>query len=454
MAVKRSILLADDDENLRRVVEYQLAEEGYRVTAVASGAEALDRLRERRFDLLVTDILMPGTDGLELMGRVRMTAPDMLAIVITAHGDVATAVRAMQLGAIDFLEKPFTRDRLLVAVRKALDVVDLKDENRRLRALVQERSGFENIVGSSSGLRAFMDDLDRAAASDATVLILGESGTGKELAARALHARSGRADGPFVVVNCAAIPENLIESELFGHRRGAFTGAIEERKGKFELAHRGTLFLDEVGELPPALQPRLLRVLQEGEVDKIGAEHPVRVDVRLVAATHGDLAARIKQGTFREDLYYRLNVIPLRLPPLRERREDLPALVEHFLVKHAKRHGRAVPRVEPAAFERLERYDWPGNVRELENLIERLVVLSRSESIREADLPEFLLSAGAGLGGIRMVVPQEGVSLEAVERGLLEEALRRCEGNHSRAARFLDLSRQTLLYRLKKFGLR
>jgi two-component system NtrC family response regulator len=454
MAVKRSILLADDDENLRRVVEYQLAEEGYRVTAVASGAEALDRLRERRFDLLVTDILMPGTDGLELMGRVRMTAPDMLAIVITAHGDVATAVRAMQLGAIDFLEKPFTRDRLLVAVRKALDVVDLKDENRRLRALVQERSGFENIVGSSSGLRAFMDDLDRAAASDATVLILGESGTGKELAARALHARSGRADGPFVVVNCAAIPENLIESELFGHRRGAFTGAIEERKGKFELAHRGTLFLDEVGELPPALQPRLLRVLQEGEVDKIGAEQTVRVDVRLVAATHGDLAARIKQGTFREDLYYRLNVIPLRLPPLRERREDLPALVEHFLVKHAKRHGRAVPRVEPAAFERLERYDWPGNVRELENLIERLVVLSRSESIREADLPEFLLSAGAGLGGIRMVVPQEGVSLEAVERGLLEEALRRCEGNHSRAARFLDLSRQTLLYRLKKFGLR
>jgi two-component system NtrC family response regulator len=388
------------------------------------------------------------------MGRVRMTAPDMLAIVITAHGDVATAVRAMQLGAIDFLEKPFTRDRLLVAVRKAGDVVDLKDENRRLRALVQERSGFENIVGSSSGLRAFMDDLDRAAASDATVLILGESGTGKELAARALHARSGRADGPFVVVNCAAIPENLIESELFGHRRGAFTGAIEERKGKFELAHRGTLFLDEVGELPPALQPRLLRVLQEGEVDKIGAEHPVRVDVRLVAATHGDLAARIKQGTFREDLYYRLNVIPLRLPPLRERREDLPALVEHFLVKHAKRHGRAVPRVEPAAFKRLERYDWPGNVRELENLIERLVVLSRSESIREADLPEFLLSAGAGLGGIRMVVPQEGVSLEAVERGLLEEALRRCEGNHSRAARFLDLSRQTLLYRLKKFGLR
>jgi DNA-binding NtrC family response regulator len=453
-AGKHTLLVVDDDASLRRVVEYQLTEAGYAVTAAASAEEGLQALRAGAFDLVVTDVLMPGMDGIEFLDRGRVLRPETAFVVVTAHGDVATAVRAMQLGALDFLEKPFTRDRLLLAVGKALEVVKLRDENRRLRAMVQEHGSFANIIGSSPALRAVLRDLSLAADSDATVLILGESGTGKELAARALHLNSRRKSGPFVVVNCAAIPEGLIESELFGHRRGAFTGATEDRKGKFELADGGTLLLDEVGELPLALQPRLLRVLQEGEVDKVGAPSPVRVDVRVVTATHQDLEARVREGTFREDLWYRLNVIPLRLPPLRERPEDVPLLVEHLLIKHSRRHGRSVPRLSPEAFNRLERYDWPGNVRELENLLERLVVLSRSETIEEGDLPETLLREAPRFGGVRMELPPAGIALSEVERELLEEALRRSGGNQSRAARFLGISRQTLLYRLKKFGIR
>jgi len=285
-----SILLVDDDPSLSRVVEYQLTEAGYGVRCAARAEEALEILRERAFDLILTDLLMPGMDGMELMERLRVLHPDAVVIVITAHGDVATAVRAMQGGALDFLEKPFSRERLQVAVRRALEFGDLRDENRRLRALVQEHGNFENILGSSSALQAALSDLKLAASSDATVLILGESGTGKELAARALHLNSRRKDGPFVVVNCAAIPENLIESELFGHRRGAFTGATEDRAGKFETASGGTLFLDEVAELPLQLQPRLLRVLQEGEVDVVGASAARPVDVRVVASTHQNRA--------------------------------------------------------------------------------------------------------------------------------------------------------------------
>jgi len=448
-----SILLVDDDASLRRVVEYQLTEAGHEVKCAAQAEEGLEALRGRSFDLIVTDLLMPGIDGIQLLERARVLRPEALVIVITAHGDVGIAVRAMQLGALDFLEKPFSRERLLLAVRKALELRDLRDEVRRLRALVQERGSFEEIVGSSPALQASLADLKLAAASDATVLILAESGTGKELAARALHANSRRAKGPFVVVNCAAIPESLIESELFGHRRGAFTGAIEDRAGKFELASGGTLFLDEVAELPLPLQPRLLRVLQEGEADKIGSPAPVRVDVRLVASTHRDLEARIRDGTFRADLFYRLNVVPLLLPPLRDRLEDLPALIDHFLLKHARRHGRPAPQLAAEVLDRFERYDWPGNVRELENLLERLVVLARTDRVTEADLPEPLRRELPRFGGARIELPAGGISLEEVERGLLEEALRRCAGNQSQAARFLGITRQTLLYRMKKFEL-
>ena len=448
-----SILVVDDDPSLRRVVVYQLEQEGYRVAGAASGAEAVEAVRAGSVDLLITDVMMLGMDGLELVDRVRATAPDVVPIVITAHGDVATAVRAMQSGAFDFVEKPFTRERMLVSVAKALAYAGLRDENRRLRALVAGRADLGAIVGSSSSLRAFLDDLRLAADSDATVLLFGESGTGKELAARAIHEGSPRRAGPFVVVNGAAIPESLVESELFGHRKGSFTGATEDRKGKFEAAGGGTIFLDEIGDLPLPAQARLLRVLQEGEVDKVGATAPLRVDVRVVAATRVDLEARVREGTFREDLWYRLNVIPLRIPPLRERPGDVPLLVEHFLVKHAQRHGRPVPRVEPDALDRLERYDWPGNVRELENLLERLVVLGRSETIGAADLPEALRRDAPRFGGARMDLPPGGIVLEDVERGLIEEALRRSGGNQSATARFLGISRQTLIYRMKKFGL-
>ncbi len=448
-----SILVVDDDSSLRRVVVYQLEQEGYRVTGAASGAEAIEAVRGGGVDLLITDVMMPGMDGLELVDRVRASAPDVVPIVITAHGDVATAVRAMQSGAFDFVEKPFTRERLLASVGKAIAYASLRDENRRLRALVGGGADSGAIIGSSSSLRAFLDDLRLAADSDATVLLFGESGTGKELAAHAIHEGSPRRNRPFVVVNCAAIPESLVESELFGHRKGSFTGATEDRKGKFESAGEGTIFLDEIGDLPLPAQARLLRVLQEGEVDKVGASAPVRVDVRVVAATRVDLEARVREGTFREDLWYRLNVIPLRIPPLRERPGDVPLLVEHLLVKHAQRHSRPVPRIEPAALDRLERYDWPGNVRELENLLERLVVLGRSETIAATDLPEALRRDAPRFGGARMDLPPGGIVLEDVERGLIEEALRRSAGNQSSAARFLGISRQTLIYRMKKFGL-
>jgi two-component system NtrC family response regulator len=449
-----SILVVDDDDNLRRVIEYQLSEERFLVSSAPSAAAALEALRDRPVNLLITDVLMPGMSGIELLERVRILHPDTAVIVITAHGDVAKAVRAMQMGALDFLEKPFGRERLLVSVRRALEFAGLRDENRRLRALVQKEESFEEIIGSSDALRNAMSDLRRAADSDATLLLLGESGTGKELAARAIHLHSRRKEGPFVVVNCGAIPESLIESELFGHRRGAFTGATEDRRGKFELASGGTVFLDEVAELPSPLQPKLLRVLQEGEVDKIGAGEPVRVDCRIVAATHHDLEARVREGSFREDLWYRLNVVPLRMPALRERIEDIPVLAEHFLLEHSRRHGRPVPRLLPEVFDRFERYDWPGNVRELANVLERLVVLGEEETIAVEDLPEALRRDLPRFGGARVEIPAGGIVLEDLEKGLIEEALRRCGGNQSAASRFLGISRQTLLYRMQKFGLR
>lgn len=448
-----SILLVDDDDNLRRVVEFQLRKSGYSATGVPSAEAALEALRSQVPDLIITDLLMPGMDGIQLLERISILHPDVVTIVITAHGDVSRAVRAMQLGALDFLEKPFVHDRLLVAVRKALNLVGLRDENRRLRAMVQDHESFENIIGSSSTLHAVLADLRLAADSDATVLILGESGTGKELAARALHLNSPRKENPFVIVNSGAIPENLIESNLFGHRKGAFTGAIEDRKGKFELASGGTIFLDEVAELPLVLQPKLLRVLQEGEVDKVGASHPIQVDVRVVAATHQDLEARVREGTFREDLWYRLNVIPLRMPPLRERRDDIPLLVDHFICKLAERYHRPTPRLSPEVFEKFDRYDWPGNVRELENLLARLIVLAKSDTVNADDLPEAFHKELPRYGGIRLDVPAGGIVLEEVEKGLVEEALRRCRGNKSAAARFLGVSRQTLLYRMQKHGL-
>jgi two-component system NtrC family response regulator len=444
----------DDDTSLRRVIEYELNEEGYDVTAVPGPPEALDALRSRAFDLVLSDILMPGMDGIELLARVKAMAPETVVVMITAHGTVETAVKAMQNGAFDFLLKPFSGDRLRVAVRKALEVRALFLENRVLREAARERYSFENIVGTSPAMRQVFEDVSRAAESDATVLLTGESGTGKELFARALHFNSRRRKGPFVTVNFGAIPETLVESELFGYRKGAFTGATEDRTGKFEAAHRGTVFLDEIGEIPLALQPKILRVLQEGEVDRLGATSARKVDFRVVAATNRDLEALVAEGRFREDLYYRVHVIPIRLPPLRERREDIPLLVEHFLLKHARKHERKPPRLAPEVFARFDRHDWPGNVRELENLIERIVVLSRGDVVGPELLPLPVSREGPRYGGLAIDIPEDGLRLEEVERALLQEALRRHGGNQSRAARFLGISRQTLIYRMQKHELR
>lgn len=450
-----SVLFADDEDSFRRVHEYQLQQAGYRVTGVADGGAALDAFREGLHDLVVTDIRMPGLDGLELLARLRAISPGTPVVVVTGHGTIETAVEAMKQGAFDFLTKPFPGDQLRLTLERALEFSRLQRENRELRRAVERRFAFDNIVGSSSSMKALFDSLELAARTESTVLIAGETGTGKELVARAIHHNGPRRRGPFVTLNCGAIPGSLIESELFGHRRGAFTGAVADRRGRFEAAEGGTLFLDEVGEIPSELQPKLLRALESGEIDPVGAGEPARVDVRIVAATNRDLERMVEEGRFRRDLYYRLAVVPLRVPPLRDRREDIPLLAEHFLRKMAERTERPNLRIPPEAFALFDRYDWPGNVRELENAIERLVVMSREDLLSLDALPARIRGAeGEGGAAGRFRLPPAGIDLEEVEREFIRQALERHEGNRTKAARALGLTRNTLLYRMQKYGLR
>jgi two-component system NtrC family response regulator len=460
------ILLADDDPNFRKVVAYNLARMGTTVEAVANGREALERLASgQAFDVLLTDVRMPEMDGLELLRALRRRereaaqapgAPDapprrLPVILITAHGDIEMAVQAMHDGADDFLTKPFERDRLAEKIERALRPGRLERENRALREELGRRCSFDGIVGSSPAMRELFDLMGRVAQRDATVLILGESGTGKELVARALHASGPRAAGPFVAVNCAAIPPMLLESELFGHVRGAFTGADQSREGRFQLANGGTLLLDEIGDMPPELQAKILRVLQEREVEPVGAERPVPVDVRIVAATHRDLERLARDGDFRQDLFYRLNVVALCVPPLRDRREDIPLLAKRFL----ERFGEPDVRLERDALERLSSWSWPGNVRELENAIERALALRADPArITAADLalvepPRLADAAQAAL----YEIPDQGIVLDEVERRLIESALAKTGGNQTRAARLLGITRQKLIYRMQKHGL-
>jgi two-component system NtrC family response regulator len=449
-----SVLLADDDESFRRVQEYQLRQAGYEVTSCGDGHAALDTFRRQLPDLVVTDIRMPGLDGLELLARLLAIAPDKPVVVVTGHGTIETAVEAMKQGAFDFLTKPFPGEKLRLTLERALEFARLQRENRELRRAVEGRFSFQNLIGSSPPMRALFDSLELVAASESTVMITGETGTGKELVARAIHYNSARRQGPFVALSCGAIPEALMEAELFGYVKGAFTGADGDRAGKFESAEGGSLFLDEIGELPVNLQPKLLRVLQSGEVDRVGADRPVRVDVRILVATHRDLEKMIEKGEFREDLYYRLAVVPLQVPPLRDRREDIPLLAEHFLQKLAERSGRRGLRLPPEIFALLDRYSWPGNVRELENAIERLVVLSRGERLGIEALSEKIRGGGRGPGGSSFPLPPQGIQLEELEKDLIGQALRRHGGNRTRAARELGLTRNTLLYRMQKYGLR
>jgi DNA-binding NtrC family response regulator len=447
------ILVVDDEESLRRVTQLRLEAAGYHVNAVPDGFQALDSLAREPFDLVLTDLKMPGMTGIELLKRIREDYPDVVVILITAFGTVESAVEAVKAGAYDYIVKPVNMDGLRLVIERALQHLQLVEEVRQLRTALNQKYGFENIIGRSKSLLYTLDTAVRAAQSDATVLIRGETGTGKELLARGIHYNSRRKDKPFITINCGAIPKELLESELFGHVRGSFTGAVANKRGKIEMADQGSLFLDEIGEMPLDLQVKLLRLLQEREIEKVGAPTPTKVDVRIIAATHRNLQAMVEDGSFREDLYYRLAVIPVELPPLRERQDDIPELVQTFFDRSKQRHGRPDLKLSPALLPYFSAHRWPGNVRELENLVERIVVLARGAEVCLEDLPEHLRRERPALDAINLELPPHGISLEAVERELILRALEKCNWNQTKAAQYLDISRKVLIYRMEKFGL-
>lgn len=444
------VLLADDDQSLRRVLQFKLEQHGYEVTAVENGQQALSELDLARYDLLLSDIKMPKMDGIQLLEKARVRQPDLKVILITAHATVGQAVQAVKLGAFDYITKPFEDDALFVALDKALTFKKLEIENKELRGRLKRASATQHIIGVSEPFKRMMSLVDKIAATDATVLILGESGTGKELVARALHTRSNRSEEQLVAVNCAAIPKDLLESELFGHVKGAFTGAVKDKKGKFELADGGTLFLDEVGELAFDLQAKLLRVLQERAIEPIGGEGLVEVDVRVIGATNANLQEQVARGRFREDLYYRLNVIPLRIPSLSARRDDIPILVKEFLRRFSQDGG---VEVSARLMDELTRHSWPGNVRELENLIERMVVLRRSNMLTPKDLPDDFGVFDPRQNKSETDRSTEHVTFQEAEEQLVRGALARSGWNRTKAAKYLNMPRHVLIYRMKKYGI-
>jgi two-component system NtrC family response regulator len=451
---RKRILVVDDDESLRRVTQMQLEEIGYEVKTAPCGEEALALLNEWDAALVLTDLRMPGLSGMDLLKRIRDEHPETAVILMTAFGTISSAVEAIKAGAYDYITKPVDFEELALLVGRALERQQLLDEVRTLRSALDEKYGFQNIIGRSPALLRVLNLASRAAQTDSTVLIRGETGTGKELLAHAIHQNSRRRDKPFVTVNCGAIPRELIESELFGHVKGSFTGALANKQGKAEAADGGTLFLDEIGDLPPEMQVKILRLIQHGEIEKVGAVRSGEVDVRIIAATNRDLLAMIEDGAFREDLYYRLAVIPLELPPLREREGDIPELVQHLFAKAREKHGRPQLRLPPALLPQFSVHRWPGNIRELSNVIERLVVLSDGNEITMDDLPEELRRERPPTEMLQLTLPPEGISLEGVEKELIERALKMFDWNQTRAARYLDISRRTLIYRMEKFGLR
>jgi two-component system response regulator HydG len=450
---RETVLVVDDDPgNLDSVLRI-LQREGLRVLAAPSGEKALEHLRNDEVRVVVTDLMMPGMSGVALLRAAKAIAPHVEVVLMTAYGTVETAVEAMKEGADDFLTKPLKRHHLVRTVKKALEKYRLLEENRRLREKVAQLSKAGGLVGSSPAFRAAMETVRQAAASNATILLLGESGTGKELVARAIHELSPRASAPFVPIDCASIPESLLESELFGHEAGAFTGATRRKEGRFERADKGTLFLDEVGEMSPAVQVKLLRAIQEGEFVRVGGTQPVRVDVRIVAATNRDLQQEVREGRFREDLYYRLHVVQIRLPPLRERHGDVPLLASHFLRRFAEENRREIEGFSPEALRALEAYTWPGNVRELENAIERAVVLGRGPRVELEDLPETVREAVRAEGAAppdRAILIPFGMPMEEIERKVIEETLRHTGGDKSLAAQILGVSTRTIYRKIDR----
>ena len=451
---QKHLLIVDDESALREAIAERLADHGFVVEQASSGEQALERLAEFAFDILITDLRLPGIDGRKVVESALERYPDIIPIVITGYGTVKDAVEAIKQGAADFITKPFQFDALLHVLRSALEQRRLKSENAYLRSQLEDRYRIDGLVGHSLPMRSLFQLLETVAATSSTVLITGETGTGKELAARAIHHNSPRRANRFVAINCSAIPETLLEAELFGHVRGAFTGAVGTRQGRFEQAHRGTLFLDEVGTMSPALQAKLLRVLQEREFERVGDSHTIKIDVRVIAATHSDLKKMVAEASFREDLFYRLNVIPVQLPPLRERREDIPLLAQHFLQKLAADTARSVT-ISQEALRRLMAFHWPGNVRQLENVLERALAFSGGRSqIDVPDLSAEIQNQPAPADVSDAWFPEDGVDfdryIEAVELSLIRRSLERTQGNKRQAAKLLNLKRTTLIEKLKR----
>jgi DNA-binding NtrC family response regulator len=445
------ILLADDDESLRRVLQFKLKKNGHDVTTVEDGERALDELRRDRWDLLLSDIKMPKVDGIELLETARQVQPDLKVVLITAHATISQAVQAVKLGAFDYITKPFEDDELFAVIDKATAFRELEKENKVLRGRLEQSQRAGKMIGISKKFKEMMRVVDKVAATDATVLLTGPSGTGKELVARAIHAKSDRSGREFVALNCGAIPSELIESELFGHVKGAFTGATKDKKGKFELAGGGTILLDEIGELPLELQVKLLRVLQERVVEPVGSEEIRQIDVRVIGASNVDLQRRAAQGKFREDLFYRLNVIPIRVPSLAERRDDIPLLVREFVRRYAPKKDVTV---SPDLMDRLSGYSWPGNIRELENLVERMVILRKSGTLSVRDLPADFGASAAVPPELAKDGDSRHLTFHEAEEKIIRQALDQCGWNRTKAAKYLKIPRHVLLYRMKKYDIR
>jgi len=452
------LLIADDERSMRELLDLVFKREGHQVTVASNGREALEAMQKSSFDLIITDVKMPDLTGTELLRAVREQSPETMVIMMTAFATINSAREAFKLGADDFIQKPFDVDEFKLIVRKAIEKRDLRQENALLKRELQRRGQLGDIIGRSPQMQAVYQMIETVAANASTVLINGESGTGKELAARAIHNLSARRDKPFVSVNCGAFTETLLESELFGYVKGAFTGAQTNRKGLFEAADGGTIFLDEIGEMSLAMQVKLLRVLQERRIRRVGGTEECPIDTRIIAATHRDLEKMVKTGEFREDLYYRVSVIPLELPPLRDRRADIRELTQHFLNKFTRQAGLPEKRCADEVVRYLEEYDWPGNVRELENTIERAVALETGEEIQASRLPERILRYSPQQGSGEFHLPENGIDLESylreLEKSYLLEALRRTGGNQTRAAELLHMTVRSLRHCLDKYGIR
>jgi DNA-binding NtrC family response regulator len=446
-----TILIVEDEAKMRRLLELNLEEDGFAVFSAGDAETGVKLLRENSIDLVLTDLKLPGMNGLEFLHAIKSQNAVLPVVVMTAFGTVETAVEAMKAGASDYVLKPFSLAEMRMVIHKELDVRNLREENRSLREALGKKYAHPNIVARSPKMQEVLGTVERVAPTNSTVLLGGESGVGKDLIARAIHEKSRRAKGPFIKINSTAIPENLLESELFGYEKGAFTGAGSSKPGKFELADKGTMFLDEIGDVPPAIQVKLLRVLQEREFERLGGTRTVKVDVRLVAATNRDLRAALEEGTFREDLYYRLNVVPIDIAPLRERKEDIPDLVHLFISRFCGDAGKPVAEITPEAMQALRNYHWPGNVRELQNVLERACALAKGTVLELADIHLDVRPVKGGESTNHFL--PEGMTLEQWEDEMIREALKRANGNKSLAARLLGLSRNALRYRLSKIGI-